>query len=290
MTAIDIGETLQGRSSRLRWPRFARTWSGAIGLVMVAFVVAVAVLGPLVAPHSPAAPIGPPGTAPSSAAPLGTDFLGRDVLSRVLHGGLSIITVTVVAIVLTYLIGTTLGLIAGYTRGVVDSIVMRCVDLLMCFPPLLLLLVLIVGTGTSELTVIIGIVAVLSAPLARLVYSATLEASATSFVEAARIRGERRSAILAREILPNIAPYILASFGAYVSGAVIFAASLSFLGLGAQPPSADWGLMITENQPVIASNIWALLAPALMIGLITVGVNLIGDAFSRSLGVSEPVP
>ena len=290
MTAIDTGSTIQFGSNRLRWARFARTWPGAIGLAMVGFVVVVAVLGPLVAPHSPAAPIGPPGAGPSSAAPLGTDFLGRDVLSRVLHGGLSIITVTVLAIVLTYLIGTTLGLIAGYTRGVVDSIVMRCVDLLMCFPPLLLLLVLIVGTGTSELTVIIGIVAVLSAPLARLVYSATLEASATAYVEAARIRGEHRSAILAREILPNIAPYILASFGAYVSGAVIFAASLSFLGLGAQPPSADWGLMIAENQPVIASNIWALLAPAVMIGLITVGVNLIGDAFSRSLGVSEPVP
>jgi peptide/nickel transport system permease protein len=256
---------------------------------MVGLVLLVALIGPLLAPHSADTPVGAPGSGPSSSAPLGTDFLGRDVLSRLLHGGLSLIAVTAIAVSLTYLLGTSIGLVAGYTRGVVDSMLMRFVDLLMAFPPLLLLLVLIVGAGSSKLTVVSGIVAVLAAPLSRLVYSATLEASASSYVEAARIRGERRSAILAREILPNILPYILASFGAYVSGAVIFTASLNFLGVGAQPPAADWGLMITENQPVIASNIWALLAPAAMIGLITVGINLIADAYSRSLGISEAV-
>jgi ABC-type dipeptide/oligopeptide/nickel transport system permease subunit len=224
-----------------------------------------------------------------AAAPLGTDYLGRDVFSRLLHGGLSLITVTVVAVVLTYTVGIALGLTAGFLRGWVDSALMRTVDLLMAFPPLLLLLVLIVGAGSSDLTVVIGIVAVLAAPLSRLVYSATLQASATGYVEAARVRGERTRGILVREILPNIVPYILASFGAYVSGAVIFVASLSFLGVGAQPPAADWGLMITENQPVLASNPLALLAPAAMIGLITVGINLIGDAYARTAGVSEGV-
>ena len=257
---------------------------------MVVFVVLVALVGPLVAPHSPNQPIGFPGAGPSPSAPLGTDFLGRDVLSRVLHGGISIVTVTTVAIVLAYVIGTSIGLIAGFTRGFLDPVMMRCVDLVMAFPPLLLLLLLIVGMGTSTVTVVIGIVAVLAAPLSRLVYSATLEVAGTSYVEAARVRGERRSAILFKEILPNILPFILASFGYYVSAAVIFAASLGFLGLGAQPPAADWGLLITENQPVIASNVWALVVPAILVALIAVGANLIGDAYSRSLGVSDAAP
>ena len=287
MTALDAAPHSRGWIARARWPRFARTRSGALGLAMVTFVLIVALLGPLLAPDPPDAPIGPPGVGPVSAAPLGTDYLGRDVLSRLLHGGLSLITVTFVAILLTYTVGTAIGLVAGLTRGWVDSALMRTVDLLMAFPPLLLLLVLIVGAGSSDVTIVLGIVAVLAAPLSRLVYSATLEASGTGYVEAARVRGERTTAILVREVLPNIVPYILASFGAYVSGAVIFTASLSFLGVGAQPPAADWGLMITENQPVIASNPLALMAPALMIGLITVGINLIGDAYARSAGISE---
>jgi ABC-type dipeptide/oligopeptide/nickel transport system permease subunit len=289
MSAVHAASPSRAVLARLRWPRFARTKSGAVGLAMVTFVLFVAIVGPLLAPDPPDAPIGPPGHGPVAAAPLGTDYLGRDVFSRLLHGGLSLITVTVVAVVLTYTVGIALGLTAGFLRGWVDSALMRTVDLLMAFPPLLLLLVLIVGAGSSDLTVVIGIVAVLAAPLSRLVYSATLQASATGYVEAARVRGERTRGILVREILPNIVPYILASFGAYVSGAVIFVASLSFLGVGAQPPAADWGLMITENQPVLASNPLALLAPAAMIGLITVGINLIGDAYARTAGVSEGV-
>jgi peptide/nickel transport system permease protein len=250
---------------------------------MVAFVVLVAVLGPLFAPYSPNQPIGPPGAGPQSAALLGTDYLGRDVLSRVLHGGLSLIAVTFVAVVLTYALGTAVGLAAGYMRGWVDSGLMRLADLFMAFPPLLLLLVLIVGAGSSDLTIVIGIVAVLAAPLSRLVYSATLEASATSYVEAARIRGERRTAILAREILPNIVPYILASFGAYVSGAVIFVASLSFLGVGAQPPAADWGLMISNGRAFVDTAPWISLAPGLAMSISVIGISLLGDGLREVL-------
>ena len=199
----------------------------------------------------PTSPIGPPGAGPQSAALLGTDYLGRDVLSRVLHGGLSLIAVTFVAVVLTYALGTALGLAAGFMGGWVDSGLMRLADLFMGFPPLLLLLVLIVGAGSSDLTIVIGIVAVLAAPLSRLVYSATLEASATIL---RRGRSDPRGAAhrdpRSGDPARTSPRTSLASFGVYVSGAVIFVASLSFLGVGAQPPAADWGLMITENQPV----------------------------------------
>lgn len=280
---------VHARPSRLRTrlPRFMRTTAGCIGVALAAFVLAVALVGPYMAPHPLDEPIGAPGAGPSSSAALGTDFLGRDVLSRLLYGGRSLVAVAGLAVVATYIVGVSAGLLAGFRRGWIETVAMRSVDVLMSFPPLLLLLVVIVGAGTSQPTIVIGIVAVLAAPLARVVYSATLEATGASYVEAARIRGERTSSLLAREILPNIIPYVLASFGAYVSGAIIFAASLSFLGLGPQPPAADWGLMIFENQQVLATNIWAVLAPAIMIGLITIGVNLIGDAYARVHGISD---
>jgi ABC-type dipeptide/oligopeptide/nickel transport system permease subunit len=264
-----------------------RSGQGIAGLVILSVVVGVALIGPLVAPHPLDVPIGVPGSGPSNGAPMGTDFLGRDVLSRVLHGGLPVLELSVVTIALTYLIGGAIGMIAALSRSLLDPILMRVVDLCLVFPPLLLLLLLIAGAGTSMWILTVGIVLVLFPGVARLVRTATLEVSTTGYIEAAMARGERLFALMGHEILPNIAPSVLADVGVRFSGAIILAASVNFLGLGSQPPAANWGLMIAENREIITTNVGSVLMPAVLLALLTISVNMLGDAYVRSLGRSE---
>ncbi len=271
------------RRIALRRPRFMSTTRGIIGVVMLAFILVVALIGPVVAPHPLDAPIGVPGAPPGHGAQLGTDFLGRDVLSRLLHGGLPVLSLAVAAVAVTYLLAMLIGMTAGISRSWIDPMLMRGVDLIMVFPALLLLLVLIAGAGTSSWVLIVGLVLVLFPGVARLIRAATLEVSTTSYIEAAVARGERTWPIMRREILPNIMPAVVADAGVRFLAAIFLVASLNFLGVGAQPPAANWGLMIAENRPVISTNIWAILAPAVMLAVLSVSVNLIGDAYSHTL-------
>lgn len=273
-------------SKRLRMPRLTGTLSGKIGLGMLAFVLAVAFFGPLVSPHGIASPIGSPGTPPYGSAPLGTDYLGRDVLSRVLHGGLSVIWIGTAATLLSYALGITVGLIAGYQRSLIDPMLMRGVDVLLAFPALLILLLLVAGLGSHIWVLIVGVALVQLTPIARIIRTATLEVSTHGYVEAAQARGERTAAILRREILPNVAPVVLADFGIRFGFSIILIASVNYLGLGLSPPAADWGLMIAENQQYISLNVWSVLAPAIMLAMLTICVNLIADAYVQTLGRS----
>ena len=266
--------------------RFARSGSGAVGLAILLAVVLIALVGPWFAPHGPDESIGIPLEGRSADAPLGYDFLGRDVLSRVLWGGRSVFELAGAATLLAYLVGAAIGLVAGFRRSLADPLLMRGVDVLLSFPALLFLLVLITGAGTSEGVLVIG-VALVQAPLvARIIRTATMEQSVRGFVEAATARGERTSAILRREILPNITPVIAADIGLRFTYSIILVASVNFLGLGLQPPAADWALMISENRDGLDLNPWAVLAPVAMIAGLTISVNLIGDAVARSLGRS----
>jgi peptide/nickel transport system permease protein len=271
---------------RPRMPRLARTIPGKVGLVMLAFVLAVAFVGPLLAPHGIAEPIGAPGTPPYGRAPLGTDYLGRDVLSRVLHGGPSVILIGTAATLLAYASGMTIGLIAGYQRSLVDPVLMRGVDVLLSFPALLVLLLLVAGLGSHIWVLIVGVALVQLPPIARIIRTATLEVSTRGYIEAAQARGERTSAILRREILPNVTPVVLADSGIRFGFSIILVASVNYLGLGLAPPAADWGLMIAENQQYISLNIWSVLAPAIMLAMLTVSVNLIADGYVQTLGRS----
>jgi len=266
--------------------RFLRIRSGAIGLAVVVFVVVVALFGRYVAPHDPNVPVGTPLSGPSSAAHLGTDFLGRDVLSRLLYGGRSVIGLAAAATVLAYAIGLAIGLIAGYSRSKVDPILMRTVDVMLAFPPLLFLLVLITGAGTGTAVLIIGVAAIQAPGISRIVRTATLEVSVRGYVEAAVARGERSIAVVVREVLPNILAPVLVDAGLRFTYSILIIASVNFLGLGLQPPASDWALMISENRQYINLNVWAVLAPAAMIALLTIGINLTGDAIARSLGRS----
>lgn len=277
------------RRFRPRVPRLARTPSGAIGLSLLIGVLVIALFGPLFAPHSITATVGPPGQPPSSSALLGTDFLGRDVLSRVLHGGLSVVLLGGAATALAYLVGVTIGLVAGYSRSIIDPILMRGVDVLLAFPALLILLLLVSGLGTHVWVLLIGVALVQLPGIARVIRTTTLEASTRGYVEAAAARGERMPAVLRREILPNIAPVLLADFGIRFGVSIVLIASMNFLSLGLTPPKADWGLMISENRDYISLNLWSVLAPAIMLALLTISVNLTADAYVRSLGSSASV-
>ena len=266
--------------------RFARSFSGALGLTIVFVVVFVALFGNYFAPHDPTAPVGVPLAGPSGDAWLGTDVLGRDVFSRLLYGGRSVIGLALAATLLAYVIGLTIGLIAGYTRSKADPLLMRTVDVMLAFPPLLFLLVLITGAGTGTAVLIIGVAAIQAPGISRIVRTATLEVSVRGYVEAAVARGERSIAVVVREVLPNILAPVLVDAGLRFTYSILIIASVNFLGLGLQPPKSDWALMISENRQYINLNVWAVLAPAAMIALLTIGINLTGDAIARSLGRS----
>jgi ABC-type dipeptide/oligopeptide/nickel transport system permease subunit len=266
--------------------RFLRVRTGAVGFGLLLFVLALAVFGPFVAPHSPTEPIGIPFEGPSADAPLGYDVLGRDVLSRILWGGRSVLALAGVATLIAYLAGGVVGLVAGYSRSLVDPALMRGADVLIAFPALLFILVLVTGAGTSKAALVAG-VAIVQAPLvARIIRTATLEQSMRGFVEAAVARGERTTAILRREILPNIVSPIAADFGLRFTYSIILVASVNFFGLGLQPPDADWALIISENRDGLTLNPWVILVPAALVALLTISLNLVGDSIARTLGRS----
>ena len=266
--------------------RFAHSWAARIGLVLTAIVLLVAVFGPFFAPHSPSELAGGSYASPSSAYPLGTDLLGRDVLSRVLWGGRSVVGYALIATVLAYVVGGTIGLVAGYSRTLIDPVLMRIVDVLLAFPPFLLLLVLATGLGTTPTILIVGVATIHVPGIARIVRAATLEVSVRGYVEAAVARGESMRAILLRQILPNISSTVIADGGPRLTISILLVAGLNYLGIGLQPPAADWALMISENRPGLTIQPWSVAIPALLIALLTIGVNVLADAVARSRGVT----
>jgi ABC-type dipeptide/oligopeptide/nickel transport system permease subunit len=269
--------------------RFVRTGTGLAGTILLVFAVSVALFGPFVAPHPPDLPIGTPYERPSVEAWLGTDRLGRDVLSRVLWGGRSVLALAGLATLLAYAAGTSIGLLAGYSRSLLDPVLMRTADVFIAFPALVFLLVLVTGLGNSKAVLVLGVAIIQTPPVARIVRSATLAQSVRGFVEAAVARGEGTFAILRRELLPNIVSPIAADIGIRFTLAIILVASVNFLSLGLQPPAADWALMISENRDGLSLNPWAVLAPGFMIATLTIAVNLVGDAVARTQSVSSAV-
>lgn len=260
--------------------------SGRLGLVLIGLVVLLVVIGPHVAPKSPSEIVGTPFLEPSTSAPLGTDFLGRDGLSRFLIGGGTLVVSALLATVLAYVVGIPIGMAAGYLRGAVDLGAVGLSDLVISFPPIVFILVLLAGLGSGVPIVVIAIAAVYVPRIVRIVRAVTMEISTREFVEAAVARGESVVSILWRDILPNIWTPVLADFGIRLTGAVIVVSSISYLGLGPPPPAANWGLMISENRLGALTQPWVIVVPALTIGIFAIGVNLVADAIARSVGRS----
>jgi peptide/nickel transport system permease protein len=253
-----------------------------IGLGIVTFMVLIAIFGPLVAPHSPTAFVALPNTGPSSHALFGADYIGRDIFSRFLYGGRTVIGLAVLTTALGVSLGVLIGLTAAYSGGIVDEVLMRTCDVFLAFPQILFALLLVAALG-PKLWLLVAAIAITHAPrVARVMRGAALQVVERDFVKAAEAVGEKRSRIVFGELLPNVTSPLLVEIGLRLTYSIGLVAALSFLGFGIQPPKADWGLMIFENRLSITVQPWGVLLPVLAIGLLTIGTNLVTDGIARA--------
>jgi peptide/nickel transport system permease protein len=253
------------------------------GFIIAAIVIA-ALAGPHLAPYrydemSLLARLKPP----SGAHWFGTDEFGRDVLSRVLAGARLSLVMGFGATAIALLAGVPLGLIAGFARGRLDEAIMRATDVLLSFPPIMLGLLVLAVTQPALWKAMLAVGLVYVPAMVRITRAVTLDIVHEEFIEAARARGEAPAYILAREILPNAWPPIAVEGSLRVTFAILLGAALSFLGVGAQPPSSDWGLMIAEARPFISQAPWIALAPGTAMCLLVIGINLFGDGLREVL-------
>jgi peptide/nickel transport system permease protein len=283
----EIPLTALPKPRRREWATTARTaWKlrrTKIGVALFLIVLAIAVFGPLFAPYSPTQFIGKPFEAPSSMAKLGTDNLGRDVLTRVLYGGRTVFTLSLTATVLGMVLGTLLGMFAAYSSRKVDDFVMRVLDVLMAFPMIVFVLLIVSAVGPIP-SVIALAVAVAHAPrIARVARGATLEIVGRDFILASEALGVPKWRIMITELFPNITSPMFVEFGLRLAYSIGVIAALSFIGFGLQPPAADWGLMINENEIGVVIQPWAVTVPVIMIAVLTVAVSLVADGLARAI-------
>lgn len=263
----------------------SRSRIGLVGLALVTFWVVVALLAPWLAPYNAYA-VHPEfsNQPPSAQFLLGTDFYGRDVLSRILMGSRSVLVVAPSATLIGLALGIIIGLSTGYIGGLYDEIVMRVMDGFMAFPTLIIILLLISVVPVSALVVLL-IIGINFAPYSgRVVRSAVLAVRNQEFVAAAKLRGEPALVIMVREILPNCWRPIVVEGTTRVGYAIFAEAGLSFLGLGVPPPTPDWGVMINEAQSTMLIAPWAAIFPAIAIASLVVGVNLLSDGIKQTTG------
>ena len=266
----------------------ARTPRGATGLGLAGFVVAVAVIGPFVAPDSPTALQTLPFAKPSGRFLLGADFLGRDVLSRVLAGGWLLLLMAAAATALGIAAGAAAGISAAYLRGRPDGLIMRTVNVILAFPQLVFALLLLSILGPKLWLIVLAVGLTHAPAVARVLRSATLDISERDFVKVAELQGMRPAAVMTKEILPSLSTPLMVEAGLRLTYSIIIMAGLAFLGFGQPPPSPSWGTMINENRAGLALNPWAVVIPALLIALLTIGTNLLTDAVGRAaLGVDR---
>jgi peptide/nickel transport system permease protein len=249
-----------------------------IGLGIIVFWVLVAILAPLIAPHDPLAQNSKAiNQNPSEEYLLGTDQLGRDILSRVIYGTRTILVLAPLSVLSAVVIGTTLGLIGGYFGGLIDEVVMRLLDAVMAFPAILLYLIIIAAIGPSAVNVVIAITFVGTPGIARLVRSLALDIRTRDYVRAAQTRGESPFYIMFVEILPNVRGPLIIDSLLRVGYAVFAIGTLGFLGLGLRPPTPDWGGMVADARKYIWTNPLGVVWPIVALASLVVGLNLFAD-------------
>jgi peptide/nickel transport system permease protein len=283
--AVDVDLTRRRASpARLLFVAAWKQHRTKIGLGITLLLVGIALFGRLVAPYPPDQGVEGqlPFAPPSSDALLGTDSLGRDVLSRFLHGGVSVLVLSGLSTAMGMVLGVSVGLLAAYSRGKLDDLLMRSMDVLLSLPQIVFALVLAATVG-PELWLLVVAVGLTTMPrAARVTRGSAAEVVERDYVRAAEAIGLPRRRILLSEVLPNISSPLIAETTLRMSFNVAVVAGLSFLGFGLQPPAADWGLMINENQNGLTLQPWPVLLPVIAIALLTIGTSLVGDGLSRA--------
>ncbi len=292
---LPVGIALPGRVERSQSPlaigvrRLAKSTTALVGAGIVVALVMVALFADVIAPHSPVVSDQTRTFAtPSWDHPLGTDQLGRDMLSRIIHGSRISLAVGVSSVILALVLGVPLGMVAGYYGGRVDSVIMRLMDLILAFPIYLLAIILmIIFTPTAGLigTIkVVGAIAIVRIPIyARLVRGSVLSIKEKEYIEACRAVGVRDPLILLRHVLPNCLAPIIVTTTLGIATSIIVEATLSFLGLGTQPPTPSWGWDLKANVSFIQANAWLSLFPGLAIFVTVLGFNLFGDGLRDAL-------
>ncbi|MCH9673483.1 MAG: ABC transporter permease [Gammaproteobacteria bacterium] len=283
----EVGQTTLRRSLGERtWLALKKAPTSAwFGMVVILAYAIVALFAPLLAPHGEAEIFAQPFAPWGGEHVLGTDQIGRDILSRLIFGARNTIGIALATTFLAFLIGGALGLVAAISRGWTDQILSRCVDVLMAIPSLIFALMLLSIFGSTVLNLILIIAALDATRVFRLTRAVAMNVVVMDYVEAAKLRGEGLGWIMRREILPNIMPPLVAEFGLRFCFVFLTVAALSFLGVGIQPPTADWGSMVRENASLIQFAKYDLkgaitpLLPAAAIALLTVAVNFVVDWF-----------
>jgi peptide/nickel transport system permease protein len=265
-----------------RWPRLPA--SLLVGGAIVLVLVVISALAQVIAPYPfDQMHVRDRFSPPDFQYLAGTDEYGRDVFSRLLIGSQLSLVLGVTATLISMAIGVPLGLLAGYRRGLPDELVMRALDVMMAFPPIMLVLLILAVTPPSLMKTAVAIGVLSAPPIARVTRSATLDLMTGEFMEAARARGERLWYMLLRELLPNVWPILMVEASLRVVFAVLLGAVLSFLGFGVQPPAADWGLMISNGRAFVDTAPWISLAPGLAMSITVIGISLLGDGMREIL-------
>jgi peptide/nickel transport system permease protein len=269
------------RFSALRF--ILRDRTALVGTVLVSLTVMMGIFGPTLAPFDPYAFVGERLQPPGPVHLLGTDELGRDLLSRVLYGARISMVVSVSAVGIASLIGTGLGVAAGYHRGLLDSALMRFMDILFGFPAILLALTITAVLGTTLQNLILAITIVYVPTFARVARGSTMVVAAEPYVDAAKSVGAGHARIMVRHVLPNIASPLIVLFSIYMAYGILIEAALSFLGLGAPPPTPSWGSMLSTGKAYLEISAWVALAPGFAMMFAVLGFNLLGDGIQDAL-------
>ncbi|MEM1570199.1 MAG: ABC transporter permease [Candidatus Bathyarchaeia archaeon] len=269
---------------RLKFKKGVKYYFTFAGFIIIASFISMALLAPYIAPYNPIKKAGDPLESPSFKFPMGTDGLGRDILSRIIYGTRIVLRVTLISMVLSFLVGVPIGLLSGYAGGKLDSIISLFMDSLYAFPGLVLAIALAVMLGPGEISMGISLTVVYIPTYFRMVRGETLSVKENLFVEAAKAIGAKDRTVMFKYIFPNIIPSLPIVLSLNAADAVLTAAALSFIGLGITAPTPDWGFDLRMGYPYLTSKIWwPSTFPGLMIVLLTLGFSLFGEGLTEIL-------